>query len=232
MNVKRVLITAGGTREYIDDVRVVTNISSGALGAKIAEEFYSHGWQVHYVHAKYGIMPRVQEGVSDTARLNAWPFVSTSDLYDTMKAILTAFKIDVVIHSAAVSDFTFERDGNIKSSSGSAEDFIKYMKETIRPTPKIIQEIKKWAPETYLVGFKFTVGQTSEELAETANELANKVNAELILANDKVEMSREAEHVMHFIPRKNENPYPWPHKRFYGKDIIARSLFNYIKEKI
>lgn len=227
----KVLITAGGTREYIDDVRVVTNISSGALGAKIAEEFYSHGWQVHYVHAKYGIMPCIQEGISDKARLNSWPFVTTSDLYDTMKAILMAFKIDVVIHSAAVSDFTFERNENIKLSSDSADDFIEYMRKTIRPTPKIIQEIKKWAPETYLVGFKFTVGQASEELAETANKLAHKVNADLILANDKVEMTRESEHVMHFIyKRPSELSYPWPHKRFFGKDIIARSLFNHIKE--
>lgn len=222
---KTILITAGGTREYIDDVRVVTNISSGALGAKIAEEFYSNGWRVHYLHAKYGVMPRVQEGISDTARLNTWPFVTVADLYDTMKTVLTAFKVDAVVHSAAVSDFTFERNGNIKLSSSSSEDFIEYLRKTIRPTPKIIQEIKKWAPNTFLVGFKFTVGQTREEMTKTARDLAEKVNADLILANDKVEMSRESEHVMHFI-RKGDTTM---HSRYFGKERIAQALYGALK---
>lgn len=67
---KKILITSGGTREYIDDVRVLTNISSGKLGAEIASKFLESArhsitskipvgneYEVHYVYAHGAEMP-------------------------------------------------------------------------------------------------------------------------------------------------------------------------------
>lgn len=215
---KTVLITAGGTREYIDDVRVVTNISSGALGACIAEELYRRGAKIHFVHARHGIIPSVQEGISDTARLNMWPIVTVQDLYDTMKTILTAFKVDAVIHSAAVSDFTFKHDGAVKLSSSSAEDFIEYMRKTITPTPKIISKVKQWSPSTHLVGFKFTVGKAEDELADIAWNMGKKVGCDFVVANDKERMKEARSHLAVFV---NENGV---FCRAFGKEDIAKKL--------
>ena len=214
---KTILVTAGGTREYIDDVRVVTNISSGALGAKIAEELCQRGAKVHYVHAKHGIMPR-ETGFAETARLNTWPIITVQDLHDTMKTILTAFKVDAVIHSAAVSDFTFERDEAVKLSSSSAEDFIEFMRKTIRPTPKIISKVKEWAPDTHLVGFKFTVDKGEDELADIAWKMGEKVGCDFVIANDKERMKEARENMALFVNHCGI------FTRAAGKDIIAKRL--------
>ena len=197
---KNILITAGGTREYIDGVRVVTNISTGALGAKIAEEFYRNGCRVHYLHAKQAVMPKPEEGISESARMTTHQFVTTEDLMFNMKTIIKSFKIDVVIHSAAVSDFWFKNDENIKLSSSSKEDFIEYLSKVIDYTPKIIQKVKEWRPKTHLIGFKFTVGKTYEELISIALESGMKSGCTAVLANDKVMMKEKGAHVAYIVP--------------------------------
>jgi len=77
---KKILITSGGTREYIDDVRVLTNISTGKLGAKIAETFCDANftpykevthredlvderlkeqlYKIYYLHTKVAVKPQ------------------------------------------------------------------------------------------------------------------------------------------------------------------------------
>lgn len=221
---KNVLVTAGGTREYIDDVRVMTNVSSGALGAKIAEEFYRAGARVHYVHAKQSVMPWVEEGINETARLACYPIVTVQDLLDTMKALILAFKMDVVVHSAAVSDFTFDRSKPVKLSSSDMYGFIEYMRQTITPTPKIIRLIKEWRPDVYLVGFKFTVGQL-EDILEIARKLCESSDCDFIVANDKEEMKREREHVAYLIDKTGE------YRTRRGKKDIARSIVTHIGEE-
>ena len=223
---KTVLITAGGTREYIDDVRVITNISTGALGAKLAEEFYHAGCKVHYVHAKQSVMPNPIEGISETARLTTHQIVTVRDLEDTMGALIKGLKVDIVIHSAAVSDFTFRKDLPIKLSSSDPEGFIEYLKQTITETPKIINEIHRWHDEAYLVGFKFTVGQTEEELLKTGKVFGKRSMCDLVIANDKELMKQARDHIAYLIPI-----WPWGDVvACKGKDEIARNLIKHFQE--
>lgn len=220
---KNVLITSGGTREYIDDVRVVTNISTGALGAKIAEEFYRVGARVHYVHAKQAVMPKPEEGVSESARLTTYQVVTVQDLMDTMKALILAFRMDIVIHSAAVSDFTFRRDipVPVKLSSDNEEGFIEYLRQTITRTPKIIKKIKEWRKDLYLVGFKFTVGHTEEELVNIAKESGVSSMCDMVIANDKELMKKAREHTAYLIPLR---PPKKPTVVCKGKNEVAHKL--------
>lgn len=215
---KKVLITAGGTREYIDDVRVVTNISTGALGAKVAEEFYARGWQVHYLISKQGVMPNPAEGMRETSRLSTYQYVTVEDLMFNMEWIIKDLKVDAVVHSAAVSDFTFDKSGAVKLDSGSPEAFVEFLRKTIRTTPKIIQKVKKWNPDTKLVGFKFTVGKTASELVEIAHASCLRSNCDFVIANDKELMKTARNHVANLIyPSGYQNP-------LIGKDGIAKGI--------
>lgn len=222
---KKILITSGGTREYIDDIRVVTNISSGALGAKIAESFYAAGCQVFFVHAKHSVQPIVMEGISDSSRIASFPVISAQDLHDTMKTLLTAFKIDAVIHSAAVSDFTFKHRGAVKLSSSSTKDFIEYMRQTITKTPKIISKVKKWSPKSVLVGFKFTVDKGEDELAQIAAKMGNKAGCDFVIANDKERMKEARNHLAIFV-----DYYGNIFARVAGKENIAHSLVDHLED--
>jgi phosphopantothenoylcysteine synthetase/decarboxylase len=53
----KILVTSGGTTEYIDEVRVLTNISTGNLGSIIADTFAKHGFEVTYLSSKSSILP-------------------------------------------------------------------------------------------------------------------------------------------------------------------------------
>jgi phosphopantothenate-cysteine ligase len=58
-------------------------------------------------------------------------------------------------------------------------------------TPKLIEKIKIWNPETYLVGFKLLKGVTEEQLIKVATTLADKNSCDLVLANDLNNISED-----------------------------------------
>jgi len=225
---KNILVTSGGTREYIDDVRVVTNISTGALGAKIAEELYRRGAKVHYLHGQGARMPDLEYGISE-GTFNSYPIKTCADLYEGMHALIPAFGMDAVIHSAAVSDFTFKRDGEVKLSSDDEEGFIEYMRKTITRNPKIIQEIKEWRPETILIGFKFTVGKTYQELIGIAHASGKKSNCDAVFANDKSMMSATRDHIGYLVNVSNKINFETP-LEVKGKNRIAAAISEYLEE--
>lgn len=222
------MVTSGGTREYIDDVRVVTNISTGALGAKIAEELYRRGAKVHYLHGQGACIPDIEYGISE-GTFNSYPIKTCADLYDGMHALIPAFRMDAVIHSAAVSDFTFKRDGEVKLSSDDKEGFIEYMRKTITRNPKIIQHIKEWRPETILIGFKFTVGKTWEGLISTAQKSGEKSKCDAVFANDKSMMIDAKDHLGYLVRISDRVKCSSPIE-VKGKYQIAKIISEYLEK--
>ena len=215
----KILITSGGTREYIDDVRVLTNISSGKLGAQIATVFAEAEHDVHYLHAKGAIVP---DNTGDD-NVTYHTVDGTQEVFELMKELVP--QMDVVIHAMAVSDFGFKRDGAVKLKSNDPEAFIEFMRENIIINPKILSYIKTWNPEVFLVSFKFEVGQTHKGLIEIAHDSLTKNGSDLVIANDKEEMIKENSHITHFV---------WPDKkveRAYGKLDTAVQLYKIVCDK-
>jgi phosphopantothenate--cysteine ligase len=98
----KILLTAGGTAEPIDQVRAITNHSSGGLGKNIAEHFLAHGHQVTYVTTKQALRPATQAG------LTLYEIESTANLKNQLEQLFAKTQYDNIIHSMAVSDFTTE----------------------------------------------------------------------------------------------------------------------------
>ena len=165
MRNKKILVTSGGTQEYIDDFRILTNISSGMLGYITAVKLQEAGAQVFYVCSKSSVQPTYM----DTRVIQ-----TVTEAMEMMKKIIIEEKIDAVVHAMAVSDFTFKKDIDIKCKSTDPEAFIEYMRQTIAVNPKIITMIKQWRPETLLIGFKFEIGLTREELVTLAEASIEK----------------------------------------------------------
>lgn len=105
-----ILITSGGTTEAIDDVRKITNMSTGKLGSLVAQEFAAHVEvdKVIYVCAQGAMVPSAS--CVDIIRVT-----SVADLQNTLTNVMTNEKIDAVVHAMAVSDYT-------PSSLSTAED--------------------------------------------------------------------------------------------------------------
>ena len=102
---KKVIVTAGGTIEPIDDVRVITNKSSGKMGLALAESVFFHGADVLLLRSSTAVGSRygIKEELFDTA---------TDLRQKLMRHLPTA---DIVIHAAAVSDFKVKNPTRGKS---------------------------------------------------------------------------------------------------------------------
>ena len=217
---KKIIITSGGTREYIDSVRVMTNISSGKLGATIAEKFFYQGWDIIYIGTKNSILPMSQS-------MDGYKLIEVNTAVEAEQAIKeNVIDADAIIHAMAVSDFGCRRDKNIKLKSHDINAFLEHLKKIMFINPKILPKIKTWNPDVFLVSFKFEVGKTREELLVIANDSMQNANGDLVVANDKEEMIRSNAHIAHIIDRNGDI------SSCESKQEIANTLCNIIEEKV
>src|SRR5665648_81644 len=185
----KLIITAGGTTEKIDDVRSITNLSTGRLGYVIGnsviKNFGEKLEKLYYIHGERAIPPTGDQVVSI-------PIGGVSDLEKALKEILEKEKIDAVIHSMAVSDYmvkeltTLEdiKDGKTLDASKKISSDIENLVIVMKKTPKVISSIKKWSPDSLLVGFKLLSKVPLEELIEAGHNLLVKNNCTYVMAND------------------------------------------------
>jgi phosphopantothenate-cysteine ligase len=240
---KTIIVTSGGTREYIDDVRVLTNISTGKLGALIAQTLFDSGFNVHYVYGTNAVLPEYAQGTflmcperlgsglisSKENTIFFHPVNSVNDLYNTLKRLLDQ-DVHAVVHTMAVSDFTFTRTENVKCKSSSVEDFIEYMRKCITKTPKVISHIKQWNPNTFLIGFKFEVGVSYDTLKALAQESIEKNSCDLVMTNDKVEMTTKKSHIGHFFFSTSMHSQGFTDKTVNSKSQIAQEINKILQE--
>ncbi|BDQ29999.1 MAG: bifunctional phosphopantothenoylcysteine decarboxylase/phosphopantothenate--cysteine ligase CoaBC [Nitrosopumilus sp.] len=167
---KKILITAGPTLEYIDPVRVITNISSGKTGVLLASELISAGAKVTIV---YG--PGNQKPSKGAKVINV---TTSKEMFDITKKELKK-KFDVVIMAAAASDYTPESVSKSKIKSDK-----KCLTIRLKKVPKIIEQVKKLQKDTLLVGFKAESNITKSALIKSAQKKMKDVNADIMIAND------------------------------------------------
>jgi phosphopantothenoylcysteine synthetase/decarboxylase len=102
----RILVTAGNTQTPIDDVRVITNVFSGRTGSAIALAAHDRGHAVSLLTSNPELVaqrPSVADGTG-----SAWevfPYRTFDDLQALMQRLISNGQCDVIIHSAAVSDY-------------------------------------------------------------------------------------------------------------------------------
>lgn len=185
----KIIITAGGTSEKIDDVRSITNTSTGSLGHAIGThllETYDDIDQMYYLH---GLRAKPVMGENVTAV----PVGGVRDLERELENLLTSEKIDAVIHAMAVSDYRVKEVTTLESirSGGKAtlegnkiSSSIDDLTIVMQRSPKVIGKIKGWSPDTVLVGFKLLSHVPHEELIRVGYNLLKKNQCSYVMAND------------------------------------------------
>jgi phosphopantothenoylcysteine decarboxylase/phosphopantothenate--cysteine ligase len=162
---RRVLVTAGGTREAIDPVRFIGNRSSGKMGYAIAEAAARRGADVVLVTTVDRPAP---PGVGDVIRVE-----SAAEMAD---AVLARYgDVDVVVMAAAVADFRpkVQAAEKIKKAAGPPEI-------VLEPTIDILAELGRKKITQYLVGF----AAETERLVEQAAAKMKAKRVDLMVAND------------------------------------------------
>ena len=168
------IVTAGPTYETMDNVRRLTNFSTGRLGTELANFLVAQGHEVTLLLGEQA----THCGERKAQRVER--FTTTANLLEKFRG-LAPENIGAVFHAAAVSDFTFGKIW-LRSASGELNE-IKSGKISTRagtlmaelvPTPKIIAELRALFPAAKLVGWKFEVdGDRASVLRAAENQLRN-----------------------------------------------------------
>ncbi|MFZ7120346.1 MAG: phosphopantothenoylcysteine decarboxylase [Eubacteriaceae bacterium] len=122
----RIIITAGGTSEYIDSIRKITNNSTGELGSIIASQLLQYAesnntdLMIYYIHTKTSKKPIIKN--KNMNMLTYMEITNVMDLKNTTEKLLSENEINIFIHSMAVSDFTLNYSISINEM---AEEIIK-----------------------------------------------------------------------------------------------------------
>jgi phosphopantothenoylcysteine decarboxylase/phosphopantothenate--cysteine ligase len=217
---KNILVTAGGTIEYIDPIRVITNLSSGKMGNLIAEEAIRLGANITlvYGHGTYSAksLPNLKIVRVDTSK----------EMYDVVMSELSSKRYDVAILSAAVADFTPERK-SIKKIKTSTRKLLL----PLSPTQKIINHVKHMSKQTFLVGFKAEYNVSDSNIIKGAYRKLKECKGDLIVANDvgrkNSAIGSESNEV--FVIDKHRNILHLPPQ---NKMSIARKLLDVIENLI
>jgi phosphopantothenoylcysteine decarboxylase/phosphopantothenate--cysteine ligase len=167
------IVTAGPTFEPLDDVRRLTNFSTGRLGTELANFLAARGHRVTL------LIGAAATYAGERKAQSVKTFSTTADLRAKLKAC-SGKKVDAIFHAAAVSDFAF---GQIFAETKAGEfTALKASKKIstrqgqllaeLVSTPKIIAELRGWFPKTKIVGWKFEAeGQRADALRAAKKQI-------------------------------------------------------------
>lgn len=163
---KRVLVTAGATREAIDPVRYITNHSTGKMGYALAKAAMYRGAEVTLVSAPVTIEPPVC--------VNVVPVVSASDMFEEVKRL--APDMDIIIKAAAVADYTpaLYTEEKIKKKEADTELVLKRTEDILAYLGDHRREGQ------YICGFSME----TENMLENSRKKLKSKKADLIVANN------------------------------------------------
>ena len=206
---KKILITAGGTKEKIDPVRYITNCSSGKMGIALADCAYEMGAEVTLV-STFSIEKPYKNIVTESAQ----------EMEKAVKANLS--EQDCVIMAAAVADYRIKNYSEQKIKKGNNNDDLTL---ELTKNPDILKEISSMNSKSKIVGFC----AESENLLENAKvKIANK-GCDYLVANDisrkDIGFSSEMNEV--YILDKNQNI---SHIDIDSKRNIAKKILEKIFE--
>ena len=201
---KKVLVTAGPTIEAIDEVRYISNHSSGKQGYLIAEEFANHGAEVILVSGPVGLKP--------PNKVNLYN-VNTAD--EMLEISLKCLPVDIAVFVAAVADWKVEKQypGKIKKKNNS-------MTLNFKKNPDILQYIANHKIRPNLViGFS----AETEKIEENSRKKLMQKGCDWILGNivgKKTGVFGSDKNQIIFISEKNIEKWP----KLYKSEVAVKLL--------
>ncbi len=206
---KRILVTAGPTREAVDPVRYLTNHSTGKMGYAVAKAAMLRGAEVTLVSGPVELEPPLF--------VTTIPVTSAAEMFDAVTEALA--DMDAVIMAAAVADYTpvETADQKIKKSEGGMSIPLKRTKDILA----YLGEQKR--PGQLLCGFSME----TEHVLENSREKLKRKNADMIAANSLREEGAgfgcDTNHLT-LITEKDETDVPLMSKQ-EAADVLLTKLF-------
>ena len=207
---KKVIVTAGGTREAIDPVRFIGNRSSGKMGFALAEAAWLRGADVVLISGPVGLAP---------------PFGVTCHYVESAaqmrQLVLDHYEeADIVVKAAAVADYRVANPGTQKIKKTDND-----LELLLTKNPDILKELGEKKRHQVLIGF----AAETEELLANAQEKLVKKNLDLIVANDVTRQdagfNADTNEVTLLFPDGKQEPLP-----LMSKESLAHHIFQVVEQ--
>ena len=251
---KKILITAGPTNEYIDEVMKITNMSTGRLGVELTRNFLSNGCSVTLICTRSVVRGGLYEkyGLASKDNLKTVSIETTEDMYKALENE-SKDKYDLVIHASAVGDykpeFSFRMEDLAKellelenknyesiletltnpkckvNDDTKISSYEKHLTVKLTLTTKLISHLKEWFPGSVLVGFKLLENVTKDHIIEVAQKLCVKNSMDYIIANDLADL-RKGNHVSYLV---NKDGYL--NHDFHSPTDIFEKTYSFVKHQ-
>jgi len=210
---KKILITAGATREMIDPVRFISNRSTGKTGYALAEEAAQRGAKVTLVSGKTCL-------TTSHSAIQKLEVISAEDMYQAVMQNLA--EQDIIIHAAAVADYTpkIVSDKKLKKADDDLRIELQRTKDIAQNTGKLLKD------NQLHIGFAL---ETDNEI-ENAQRKLHKKNFDLIVLNSLRDKGAGFEHSTNkitIIDAEGMTAYP-----LQSKQNVANIILDVIKQKI
>lgn len=175
-----VLVTAGATRNPVDAIRYLSAHATGTTGTTLALAL-AVDHPVHLLGSAEALLRAELALARHPAppRLTREEYTGTRNLEARVARWATTHPAGVLLHSAAVGDYELADATTTKIPSGQAEIVLR-----LTPAPKILDQIRGWAPDAVIVSFKAgRPGLTPEELEAIARAQLHRSRSDLVFAN-------------------------------------------------
>jgi len=172
---KKVIVTAGPTREYLDPVRVLSNPSTGRMGVALALEASYRGAEVYLVHGPLSV------GLHRGPR-RIIPVETTEEMARAVRSICSRERIDVGIFAGAPADYSFAERSELKIPTSRGAFSVR-----LEPTPKVVDVFREASPRSLVVGFAAETASSKEELVRAARSKMERHGLDLVVANNVLE---------------------------------------------
>lgn len=210
---KKILVSAGPTREMLDPIRFFTNRSSGKMGYAIAEAAAAYGAEVTLVSGPTGLAIR-------NRNIKKIDVVSAKDMYEAMHAHFS--ESDIVIKAAAVADYRPKEvhDQKMKKQKGD-------MVLELERTNDILKSLGEQKQNQFLVGF---AAETNDAIAYGKAKLEQK-NLDAIVINNVSMEGAGFEGDTNIVTYLNKH-HRQVDMELASKDTIAKNILRLIDEDL
>jgi phosphopantothenate---cysteine ligase (CTP) len=177
IKVVNVLVTVGPAYEPIDQVRRITNHSTGSLGSGLCHSFQESGYEVTCLLGCGSV-------IRPARTIRCLEFTTNESLLELLRKEASSHNYGAIFHVAALSDYRVSR---VHDNSGSLLDRSKLSSREgsltlhLEPSVKVLPELRKLFPKALIVGWKYELEGTREDVV--AKGYRNGVGRRLWSAN-------------------------------------------------
>lgn len=213
----KVIVTCGPGCEPIDQVRFISNFSTGELGSLLVGELQRHGFEVIALRSRLATYPMAEN-------VDTISFSTNEELAEIFENLSKKENIGAIFQAASLCDYHVEQ---VTAMNGTVLDLEKIptligrLNMTLEPSLKVVAKLRAWFPHALLIGWKYEVSGTREEANKKAQQQITKYQLDASVANGPATMGNFD--VMFPDESRFSNP---------SKELLARFLVKWLQDTL